>query len=161
MSDELSQLPPGPLVTIIDDRADRRMPVGPHQLSLLAKRVLGEVCKGIRGVELAIYFVDPEDMAALNRHHLGGNGPTDVLAFPVDLPGEVPDGSPVLLGDVVLCPVVAATQAPDHGREVDSELSLLLVHGILHLLGYDHGDSGERVVMQRLERELLEMHARA
>jgi len=95
----------------------------------------------------------------LNREHLGSEGPTDVLAFPVDLLGEVPDGSPVLLGDVVLCPAVAAGQASDHSREVDAELSFLLVHGILHLLGHDHADPEERVVMQRLEHELLERHA--
>ena len=83
-----------------------------------------------------------------------------MLAFPVDLLGEVPDGSPVLLGDVVLCPAVAAGQAVDHSREVDAELSLLLVHGVLHLLGHDHADPEERVVMQRLEQELLERYAR-
>ena len=110
-------------------------------------------------IELAIHFVDPETITALNREHLGSEGPTDVLAFPVDLLGEVPDGSPVLLGDVVLCPAVAAGQASDHSRAVDAELSFLLVHGILHLLGHDHADPEERVVMQRLEHELLERHA--
>ena len=80
----------------------------------------------------------------------------------LDAVGPLADaaGSPVLLGDVVLCPAVAAGQASDHNREVDAELSLLVVHGILHLLGYDHADPEERVVMQRLEQELLERHAR-
>ena len=160
MSDQIPQPPSGPLVTVVDDRSDRRIPVDSERWSLLATRILAEAYTGIAWIELAIYFVDPEAIAALNRDHLGGDGPTDVLAFPVDLPGEVPDGSPVLLGDVVLCPAVAAGQASDHNREVDAELSLLLVHGILHLLGYDHADREERVVMQRLEQELLERHAR-
>jgi len=128
--------------------------------SFLATRILAEAYTGIAWIELAIHFVDPEAIAALNREHLGGDCPTDVLAFPVDLLGEVPDGSPVLLGDVVLCPAVAAEQAFDHSREVEAELSLLLVHGILHLFGYDHADPEESVVMQRLEQELLERHAR-
>ena len=128
--------------------------------SFLATRILTEAYPGIAWIELGVHFVDPEAIAALNRDHLGGNGPTDVLAFPVDLPGEVPDGSPVLLGDVVLCPAVAAGQASDHSREGDAELSLLLVHGILHLLGHAHADPEGRVVMQRLEQELLERHAR-
>ena len=131
-----------------------------ERLSFLATRILAEAYTGMAWIELAIHFVDPEAIAALNRDHLGGDGPTDVLAFPVDLLGEVPDGSPVLLGDVVLCPAVAAGQAVDHRREVDAEQSLLLVHGVLHLLGHDHADPEERAVMQRLEQELLERYAR-
>ena len=160
VSDQIPQPPSGPLVTVVDDRSDRGIPVDSDRYSFLATRILTEACTGIAWIELAIHFVDPETIAALNREHLGGDGPTDVLAFPVDLLGEVPDGSPVLLGDVMLCPAVAAEQASDHSREVDAELSVLLVHGILHLLGHDHADPEERVVMQRLEHELLERHAR-
>ena len=160
VSDQIPQPPSGPLVTVVDDRSDRRIPVDSERWSLLATRILAEAYTGTAWIELAIHLVDPEAIAALNRDHLGGDGPTDVLAFPVDLPGEVPEGSPVLLGDVVLCPAVAAGQASDHNREVDAELSLLLVHGILHLLGYDHADPEESVVMHRLEQELLERHAR-
>ena len=74
-------------------------------------------------------------MAALHERYLGETGPTDVLSFPL---GE--DG---LLGDVVVCPRVAAGNNPDR----DAELRLLVVHGILHLLGYDHEEDGERAVM--------------
>ena len=160
MSGQIPQPPSGPLVTVVDDRSDCRIPVDSERLSFLATRILAEAYTGMAWIELAIHLVDPEAIAALNRDHLGGDGPTDVLAFPVDLLGEVPDGSPVLLGDVVLCPAVAAGQAVDHSREVDAELSLLLVHGVLHLLGHDHADPEERVVMQRLEQELLERYAR-
>jgi len=76
--------------------------VDSERWSFLATRILAEAYTGTAWIELAIHLVDPEAIAALNRDHLGGDGPTDVLAFPVDLLGEVPDGSPVLLGDVVL-----------------------------------------------------------
>ena len=161
VSDQPPQSTLGPKVTVVDDRSDRqKIPIDSDRCSLLATRILDEVYIGVAWIELAIHFVDPEVIAAMNRDYLWGDGPTDVLAFPVDLPGEVPDGSPVLLGDVVICPAIAAGQASDHGLEVDAELSLLLVHGILHLLGHDHAEPEERDLMQRLEQELLERHAR-
>jgi len=124
-------------------------------------------------VHVALVFVDEAAMAQLNERFLGQQGPTDVLAFPIDddhLPsGRHPDtggrgpGSanepsdpPIVLGDVVVCPTVAARQAPDHAGTVDDELALLVVHGVLHLLNYDHADEGEAASMQRRERELLE-----
>jgi probable rRNA maturation factor len=83
---------------------------------------------------------------------MGVSGPTDVLAFPVDDPAMVPDGIPVLLGDVVVCLSVAARQAPTHAGDYDSELSLLIVHGVLHLLGHDHAEPAETEAMQARER---------
>ena len=103
--------------------------------------------------------VDEPEMAELNRDHLGGDGPTDVLAFPVDDPSEVPEGLPVLLGDVVICPAVATRQATGGGLE--AELSLLLVHGILHLLGHDHAEPDERSAMQETERRVLDGFSRS
>ena len=130
----------------------------------LAEHVLVNESMGARPVELTIHLVDEDSMTDLNREHMGGEGSTDVLAFPVDDPAEGPGDLPVLLGDVVICPVVAARQAQGSegctdGSQVrgglKGELSLLLVHGILHLLGHDHAEAGEREVMQRRERELL------
>ena len=121
----------------------------------LAEHVLVEEGLGARPVELTVHLVDEESMAELNLEHMGADGPTDVLAFPVDHPGEVAGGLPVLLGDVVICPAVAATQARDVDGSVQEELSLLLVRGILQLLGHDHAESGEREGMQRREGELL------
>jgi len=92
------------------------------------------------------------------------------LSFPIDgdsvagpdarpsapRPPRPPDDSPpVLLGDIVICPGVAATNAPDHAGAFDDEIALLLVHGILHLLGHDHADDADRMAMQGRERELL------
>lgn len=106
-------------------------------------------------MELSILCVDREDMAQLNGHHMGKQGPTDVLAFPMDLPGETLPGEPAILGDVVLCPAVAAQQAGERGRPFEAELDLLLVHGILHLLGHDHAEPEERAEMFGLTDRLL------
>jgi probable rRNA maturation factor len=122
---------------------------------------------------LSLIFVDEEAITDLNRRFLEGSGATDVLAFPIDEevvpagrrpdeggrgPGSPPDPEepPVVLGDVVVCPTVAARQAPDHHATLDDELALLVVHGILHLLNYDHAEERDAQTMQRRERELLE-----
>jgi probable rRNA maturation factor len=110
--------------------------------------------------ELTLTFVDRAEIAALNAEHLGHDGPTDVLSFPLDdvsTPKTDP-ALPVLLGDVVVCPGVAAEQAPSHAGTLDDELALLVVHGVLHVLGHDHGTADDRAVMQALERRLLERH---
>jgi probable rRNA maturation factor len=139
----------------------------------LARAVLEE--RPLRGeVEVSLLFVDEPAIAALNEQFLGRHGPTDVLAFPIeDEPfpgGRSPDsggsgpGTDVevepltLLGDVVICPAVAARNAADHGVTVDDELALLVVHGILHLLGMDHETDRDAEDMERLERELLARH---
>ncbi len=100
-------------------------------------------------LELTITFVEPDVIADLKAEHLGGDGsPTDVLAFPIDAEPEL--AGPGLLGDVVVCPVVAAAQADAndgvrraHDGSFDAELALLVVHGILHLLGHDHQDAAD------------------
>jgi probable rRNA maturation factor len=128
--------------------------------------------------EVSLIFVDEEAIADLNGRFLGGDGPTDVLSFPIDddhVPaGRHPDTGgrgpgttteptdvPVVLGDVVVCPTVAARQAPTHAGTVDDELALLVVHGVLHLLNYDHADEREAEDMQRRERELLDRFRQA
>lgn len=122
--------------------------------------------------EVSLIFVDEAAITDLNVKFLGGAGPTDVLAFPIDddhIPaGRQPDSGgrgpgapsdptdpPVVLGDVVVCPLVARRQAPEHAGTLDDELALLVVHGVLHLLNYDHAEAEETAVMQRRERELL------
>jgi probable rRNA maturation factor len=125
-------------------------------LCRLATDVL--VAEGIEGGQLDVHLMDPDDMAALNLEHMGHEGPTDVLSFPLGLiddfatiDGDVEVG-PQLLGDVVLCPSVAAAQAPEHAGSLDGELSLLVIHGVLHILGHDHAETDEMVVMQAKER---------
>jgi probable rRNA maturation factor len=106
-------------------------------------------------MELSLLLVDRDTIAGLNQTHLGKVGPTDVLAFPIDEPGESPPDTPAILGDVVLCPAVAHEQAPTFGREPHEELRLLTVHGILHLLGMDHADPEQEREMFGLTDELL------
>jgi probable rRNA maturation factor len=93
----------------------------------VARRVLA--AEGVSAGELGIAWVTAEEMRMLKRDHLGVDEATDVLSFPIDGRDDVPDGVPRALGDVVLCPEVVA-----------DEWRAPLVHGLLHLLGYDHGD---------------------
>ena len=145
--------------------------------------------EGVSHGELGLRFVDPGAMAELNLAHMGAPGPTDVLAFPIDGGnGQAPASEPaVLLGDVVVCPAHAApaadcgtptephdtrtpgtptephdTRTPDTrtpGTPTD-ELALLVVHGVLHVLGYDHAHDEEAAAMQARERRLLAAHHR-
>jgi probable rRNA maturation factor len=96
----------------------------------LARTVLA--AEGVVDGELGLAFVGPEEMRALKHEHLGVDEPTDVLSFPIDGRAELPAGLPRQLGDAVLCPAVVGEQWRDP-----------LVHGLLHLLGYDHGGEME------------------
>jgi probable rRNA maturation factor len=112
--------------------------------------------------ELSILLVDLAYMAELNHRWMGGDGPTDVLAFPMEEgtidpgPNELGGGEPTLLGDVVLCPEVAARQAEQASHETADELDMLTVHGVLHLLGYDHAEPDEEREMFALQTKLLD-----
>ena len=150
---------PGPTVVVVDERAvpGEGPEVDVDRWGRLATDVLVSEWLAEPRIELTVHFVDEQAIADLKRDHLDGVGtPTDVLAFPVDDPAEVPDDEPVLLGDVVICPAVAERQAACMPGELADEMALLLVHGILHLLGHDHGDPDEKAVMQRRESELLD-----
>lgn len=108
--------------------------------------------------ELSILLVGTDVMTELHEQWMDEPGPTDVLSFPMDelRPGaEGHPSSPGLLGDVVLCPDVAARQARDAGHSTQEELLLLTTHGILHLLGYDHAEPEEEKEMFALQRQLL------
>ncbi|GAB3101464.1 rRNA maturation RNase YbeY [Isoptericola nanjingensis] len=108
--------------------------------------------------ELSIMFVDTTVMTELHVQWMDEPGPTDVLSFPMDelRPGrEGEETPPGTLGDVVLCPEVAAQQAKVAGHSTAEELLLLTTHGILHLLGYDHAEPEEEKEMFALQRRLL------
>ena len=109
--------------------------------------------------ELCIKVVDEPTIAELNEQWMEKTGPTDVLAFPMDelrpgLVNEEPEEG--VLGDLVLCPTVAERQAEDAGHSTRDEVDLLTVHGILHLLGYDHAEPDEEKEMFALQSQLLE-----
>ena len=161
-----------PSVFAADEQSDH--PVDTMRWIRLAELVLRD--EGVRGdTEVSLLFVDEATIADLNSRFLGKEGPTDVLAFPIDEepveggrspdsggsgPGFSPsvDEAPTLLGDVVICPEVAWRNAPEHAGTYEDELALLLVHGILHLLGMDHEGDEEAEAMEALERELLGRH---
>jgi probable rRNA maturation factor len=109
--------------------------------------------------ELSIVMANESTMEKLHIEFMDEPGPTDVLSFPMD---ELRPGTPTaptpagLLGDIVLCPSVAATQAAAAGHETINELLLLTTHGILHLLGYDHAEPDDEKEMFGLQREILE-----
>jgi len=108
--------------------------------------------------ELSVIAVDATTMAGHHLQWMDEEGPTDVLSFPMDelRPGnDDEEPEPGLLGDVVLCPEVAATQAAAAGHPTGHELDLLCTHGILHLLGYDHAEEEEQAAMFGLQAELL------
>ena len=136
-------------------------------LAGLARHVLDEM-RVHPLAELSVLLVDEPAMTELHVRWMGEEGPTDVLAFPMDelrppQPGGThaehgaadPAGMPGLLGDVVICPQVAAVQARRARHSVQDEIDLLCTHGILHLLGYDHADPREHATMFGLQDRLL------
>ena len=158
-------------VFVADEQSE--YPVDHIRWLKLAEQVLD--AEGVRGdAELSILFVDQRAMTDLNRRFHAQDGPTDVLAFPIDEEptegGRSPDSGgtgpgyappepadlPTLLGDVVICPVVAARNADEHGVTLDDEIALLVVHGLLHLLGMDHVEEVEAARMEALEQKLLQ-----
>jgi probable rRNA maturation factor len=152
-----------------DEQEDH--PIEVERWSALARSVL-QAEGVVSETEVSLLFVDEATIASLNERFLDKTGPTDVLSFPIedeaDRSGRSPDeggtgpgsieadtGRLLLLGDVVICPAVAARNAVEHGVGVDDELALLVVHGILHLLGMDHEVDEEAERMEQRERHLL------
>jgi probable rRNA maturation factor len=108
--------------------------------------------------ELCLKLVDEGTIAQFNKQYMDKDGPTDVLSFPMDELRPARDGEPEqegILGDMLLCPQYAAAQAPSFSRTVDDEMHLLTIHGILHLLGYDHAEPEEEREMFGLQARLL------
>lgn len=139
--------------------------VDPDHLRRLAEAVLS--AEGFPPeTELSITLVGDDEMASWNSRALGKSGPTDVLSFPVepfrpgDVPTSVPDGPPLLIGDVVIAPDYVRRQADQYGIGVDDEIALMVAHGILHLLGYDHQDDADAELMENRERDILASQGR-
>ncbi len=103
--------------------------------------------------ELNVSFVDDDYMTELHIKWMDEPGTTDVLSFPMDMP-ETP-GEAVTLGDIVISPVVAAEQAKAQGHSIEHEIYILAVHGLLHIIGYDHADKAEEKVMFNLQEKIV------
>ena len=183
--------PPSTVEVFVADEQSAH-PIDADRWLRLALQVL--MAEGVdgsgEGVEMSLLFVDESAIAALNEQFMGKSGPTDVLSFPIDVeasPRHIPplaiaapigapspmpisdddddDEQPLLLGDVVICPSVAAANASEHQSDhhdggVADEIALLVVHGILHLLGMDHMDDAEAEKMESREQELLALFHR-
>ncbi|MEI2639784.1 MAG: rRNA maturation RNase YbeY [Microthrixaceae bacterium] len=170
-----------PLVQTFDERTDDSIDVDLARLGELMGAVLR--AEGVpASAQAVLTLVDSERIAELKSEFLDGDGsPTDVLSFPIDGPeiasalaeaetreavagvsggptavalGSSPDG-PLLVGDVVLCPRVAADQASEHAGTTEDELALLVIHGSLHLLDWDHDEADAQSQMWARERELM------
>jgi probable rRNA maturation factor len=129
-----------------------------ERVSALARFVL-DALKVHPQAELSVLAVDVATMSSLHEQWMDEEGPTDVLSFPMDelRPGnDDEEPEPGLLGDVVLCPAVAAKQGAAAGHSTEQELDLLTTHGILHLLGFDHAEPDEEREMFALQSRLLE-----
>jgi probable rRNA maturation factor len=119
----------------------------------MAERILSDL--GFRESELSIVLVDDDEIQRLNREYLSRDHPTNVLAFAMR-EGEDRHLNPSVLGDVVVSVETAEREARQRGVILEEEMVLLLVHGILHLLGYDHEDApAEAVQMEAKEQEIL------
>ena len=154
----------------IEIRNESGVSVDEPALAALARYVLDEM-RIHPLAELSVLLVDSPTIADLHQRWMGEEGPTDVLAFPMDELRPPPPGSdrtdragstagdsgPVtVLGDVVLCPEVAAGQAREAHRPVTDELEMLCTHGILHLLGFDHAEPRDHATMFGLQDQLLD-----
>ena len=162
------------------------LPIDIDRWQALARAVL--IDEGVVGdVEVSLMFVDEPSISALNLQFMGKEGPTDVLSFPIDEEASPRNGSPnaphpsplddeeddddqpMMLGDVLICPVVAARNAVEnehedpvvHDGSLEDELALLVVHGLLHLMGMDHMVDSEAEEMEAREQVLLSRHYRA
>ncbi len=144
-------------MTVIDEQ---ELPVDHRHLMAIANAVIEAEGYPV-DTEVSITLVDDDQIA---RHHLealGVEGPTDVLSFPLEMfiPGRAPvrpeNGPPVHLGDVLLAPGYIQAQAAEYEVSFLSEISLLTVHGILHLMGYDHLDDDDAALMEAREQAIL------
>lgn len=146
----------------IDINNESGVMVDEHELQTLAKFVLAALHVHAE-TDLGVILVEAPAMERLHLQWMGEPGATDVLSFPMDelRPGKTDAPTPAgLLGDVVICPEIARAQAESAGHALQKELLLLLTHGILHLLGFDHATPLEETEMFGLQSELLQKFER-
>ncbi|MCW6678890.1 rRNA maturation RNase YbeY [Anaerococcus sp. NML200574] len=129
------------------------------QIEAMAYKTIEEVLRVedfTSDVEVSLTLVDKDEIHTLNRDYRGVDRPTDVLSFPMDdeiFPGE--EDVDLILGDIVICLDIAKAQAEEYGHSLDRELSYLICHSTLHLLGYDHMEDDEKAIMRGKEKEIM------
>jgi probable rRNA maturation factor len=129
---------------------EQKLEIDEPRLAALARHTLASE-EADDDIELSVLFVDADSIRRLNAKFLGANHPTDVLAFPM----MEDDEEWVMLGDVYVCPEVARENAARLGHSLDHELEMLVVHGVLHLLGYDHQNDDDMSRMDARARHIL------
>jgi len=142
---------------MIDVNNESGETVDEQALEQLARFVL-RTMRIHRLADLSIVLVDEDTITTYNQTFMDHTGPTDVLSFPMDELRAPADDEPPprgMLGDILVCPIVAARQAARNGRTTRQEIEYLTVHGILHLLGYDHAEPAEQAVMFALNDRLI------
>lgn len=141
---------------LISNDGDIELPIDLDEIIHAVETVLSH--EGVeRECSVSVSIVDEGEIQSLNAMWRDIDAPTDVLSFECDSPfdGEVPEGEVVELGDVILCPSVIVSQAPEFSSTPADEFRLMLVHGMLHLLGYDHIERDDAVEMEGRELEIL------
>ena len=119
-----------------------------------ASKVILEIENINDEVEISVSFVNDEEIKQLNRDYRDKDNVTDVLSFPTEMNYHI-EGIPVILGDVVICLKRAKEQSEEFGHSFERELVYLFVHSMFHLLGYDHIDEDDKVLMRKKEKEAL------
>jgi probable rRNA maturation factor len=144
-------------VFLADEQGEEFDLAGIHNLAELVLSTEGYP----KETEVTLIFVDEEEMSSYNERFLNRTGPTDVLAFPVEdlLPGVAPDadptGPPLMIGDVIIAPAYVKRQSIELEVGFDDEMALMVTHGILHLMGYDHQVDEDASTMEGRETEIL------
>lgn len=149
-------------VQIDVDAWRERLPDVEERVKEAARAALDSARRSMGQAELCVVLADDTTVRDLNRHYRGKDKPTNVLSFPQDGDGE-PDaetlasepGMPILLGDVILAYETVAAEARDQNKSISDHLAHLVVHGVLHLLGYDHQSEDDAQAMERLETRIL------
>ena len=127
-----------------------------HRLKKITNNVLKLVLeeRGRNNAEISVVYVDDGEMRNLNKNFRGAYKATDVLAFPMN-EGRFASINPELLGDIVISVPTARKQSEQHDHSIERELTILLIHGLLHLFGYDHMTDKEEMLMKEMEMEYL------
>jgi len=146
-------------MALIMTNQQQKVPITPQWEADYTK--LTDTCLKLENIatnaEISLVFVDDQQIRELNRIYRGKDTPTDVLSFPMyDDPENIDEEEEILLGDIVISLETAQRQAEEFGHSIEREAAYLLVHGLLHLLGYDHLNEEDKKNMRKREEELLE-----
>lgn len=117
-----------------------------------------EHMKAPQGCELSVSLVSVDEIHELNREYRGIDRPTDVLSFECDSPWDAEDEAEIAIGDIIIAPDIIESQREQFGTTFEQEISLMLVHGCLHVLGYDHIEPEEAEEMEAFEKEILDAY---